>query len=253
MPVERLRPGDVVLGADGGVVRVGQVGRLRLSAEELAGREAVWPVHLADGRVVLPGVAVGGAVGGIAAMWLVDGGAVRRPVPGEGLDIYSLELEGAPGGGVCALAGAPAGRPGDLEVFAARRGVAAGEGGALVGSIDVLGRAGVEGWASDGSGRPVALELVVDGVAGVPFVADGARADLAAAGFGDGRRGFARRLELGAGHHLVRVRRAVDGVDLPGSPALIEAAPGVAAVLAAWPRDAAGLALLRAVTRQVAG
>jgi hypothetical protein len=252
VPVGRLCAGDAVLGEGGEVLTLGAVGRLVLSAGELAGREGLWPVHLGE-RVVLPGY----PVGGIAAMWLVDGGAVRRPVPAGGMEVYSLELEGAPAGGVCVAADAPAGRPvgrpvgrpADAALFAARRGAAVGEAGRMVGSLDRVGREGIEGWASDELGRGVALEVVVDGVASVPFVAELMREDLAAAGFGDGRRGFVRRLELGPGAHLVRVRRAVDGVDVPGSPAVIEAVPGVAAVLRALPRDAAALALLRAVTR----
>ena len=54
------------------------------------------------------------------------------------------------------------------------------------------------------------------------------RADLDAAGIGDGRHGFHVALPrlLGAdAPHLVAVRRESDGAELPGSPVLLPALP----------------------------
>ena len=249
--VERLLPGTDLVAREGGVLRVTAVGRIRLSVAELAARPALWPVHVAAGALedgvperettVLPDQPI--TLRGFAQMpasWLIDGISLRRPAPLAPLDVYSLILagEGSPLGDACLLdASARCGRPSDDVLYAARAKLAAGAGvvpGVLAGSIDRLGVGRVEGWADDGSGHPVALELEANGIVLAPLVADLLRPDLAAAGIGDGRRGF--RIVINPKldprrRHLVRVRRAVDGADMPGSPALVDGAAGLGALL----------------------
>jgi hypothetical protein len=68
--------------------------------------------------------------------------------------------------------------------------------------------------------------VLVDGVAVGRVVANRYRADLAGAGLVEGRHGF--RIELAPmlrsdALHLVSLRRASDGAELPGSPVLLPA------------------------------
>jgi|GEM_PF-4976266 len=240
--IGQLVPGDEVPLRGGGVGRLGWVGRLRLSTAELASRPALWPVQIAAGALgdgspaaeALPEclLELPGCVP-TAAKWLVDGLLLHRPAPTAPLDIFSLVVEGhgAPEG-LCQGDGPPAPRPDDAALFAVRRHLADRAGvvpGPLRGSLDALDNQRVGGWVADGGtlARVVAVEVMVDGVALPPVVAEMFRADLAAAGIGDGRRAFHVAFEpwLGRRHrHLVRVRRALDGADLPGSPALLDGA-----------------------------
>jgi Hint domain len=89
--------------------------------------------------------------------------------------------------------------------------------GPLLGCLDEAGAAGVLGWARDAAhpGVPVLLEIVVDGVVVGRVPANRYRADLAAAGYGLGRHGFAF---APAGGHVIAVRRACDGAELAQSP-----------------------------------
>ena len=75
----------------------------------------------------------------------------------------------------------------------------------------------VAGWAQDAAhpDAPVCLDLVVDGVVVAMTLAEQYRADIAAAGIGDGRHGFELGLDepLASGMgHTVEVRRSADGL-----------------------------------------
>ena len=271
IPVERLLPGAMLAAVEGAALVVVSVGRMRLSVPELAARPALWPVRLAAGALadgvpaadttVLPQqiLAIPG-LPSMAARWLVDGAALQQGEPTAPLDVYSMELDGdgTPAGGHCVRGGvAPDARPDDRALREVRAHLAARAGllpGALLGSIDAVDAAGLEAWADDGSGRPVMLELVIDGVVSLPLLANRRRDDLAAAGFGDGRRGFLVAFDPPLDprrSHLVRVCRALDGADLPGSPVLRDIAAGVAPLLDAT----AGVAMaggIAAAARSVA-
>ncbi len=255
VPVEVLAPGDEVLGRDGGVLPVRWVGRLQLPAAALAGQPALWPV-LGPQGVMLPGQVVArNGFPPVAARWLVDGRVLSRPQPVAALEVFSLELDGAeaPDGAPMLAEGAeePA-LPAERVLQVLRQSLAGAPGGTMVGRLDEVTRQAVSGWVAlaDGGGQ-VAVELVVDGVVRPPVVADRYRADLEAAGVGDGRRGFRLVLDPPLDprrRHLVRVRRALDGMDLPGSPALLDAAAGLGAVLA----EVEDASLLREMARAVA-
>ena len=271
--VERIVPGMMLAARDGGTLVAGAVGRIQLSAAELAARPALWPVRVAAGAladgvpaadtVVLADQPLG--VAGVAAKWLVNGLTLDRAVPVAPLDVFSLSLDGAgvPAGAMCLGDDlGPSPRPDDTVLLAARRDLAARAGpafglpaGALLGSIDAVTGHQLEGWADDGSGRPVALELVIDGITSPPVLADRPRDDLAAAGIGDGRRGLVVMLDPPLDprrRHLLRVRRALDGADLPGSPILLDAVATLPALLDALPTDAARRLAVQAAARAVA-
>ncbi len=268
--VERLLPGAVLTAQDGTTLRAEAIGRIRLSVAELLARSALWPVRIAAGAlgagepdadvVALADQPLTPA--GVAAKWLVDGVGLTRPAPVAALDVYSLSVRGAavPAGGMCLGTQPTAPRPPDAVLFDLRRQIGARGVGAVLGSIDAVSAGLVEGWADDGSGRPVALELVVDGVVAPPVAAGWARADLAAAGIGDGRRGFAMTPDPPLDprrRHLLRVRRALDGADVPGSPVLLDAVVELAPLLAYFPagpelRQAIGAAARRVATRLAA-
>jgi hypothetical protein len=106
----------------------------------------------------------------------------------------------------------------------------------------------VAGWALDDSGAPVALEVVAEGLVIARGVADMFRPDLAMAGLGEGRCGFLLpfRPPLPAWRdHLLHVRRASDGAELPGSPLLLprpyqaEMAPALAGITVVPPQERA--------------
>lgn len=269
--VEHLVPGMVLTSRDGAALVTGPIGRIRLSVAELTARPALWPVRLAAGAlddglpagdvmlladqpVVVPGSPA------IAAKWLVDGVALDRPVPRAALDVFSLALEtaGIPAG-LCLRdgTGEPP-RPPDTVLFAARRTLASRAGraaGPLLGSVDAAIADRLAGWADDGSGDPVALELAVNGVTAPPVLADQLRDDLAAAGIGDGRRGFTTLLDPPLDprrRHLLRIRRALDGAELPGSPVLLDAVAELAALLDALPDGATRRQAVEAASRAVA-
>lgn len=257
--VEHLLPGMVLTSRDGAALVVGPIGRIRLSVAELLARPALWPVRVAAGDVlVLAEQPLGEPA--IAAKWLVDGVALDRPQPHAPLDVFSLTIE-APGIPAALCLRDDAGeqpRPPDAVLFAARRTLAARAGrtpGPLLGSVDGIAADRLTGWADDGSGHPVALELVVNGVTAPPMLADQLRHDLAAAGIGDGRRGFMMPLNPPLDprrRHLLRIRRALDGADLPGSPVLLDAVAKLAALLDALPDGAARRQASEAAARAVA-
>ena len=252
--VEKLCIGDLLCDADGTTRRLQWVGRVRLCGAELLDRPEFWPVRvradaLADGwpagdLLVVPSQTLavpGGAA--VAARWLVNGVSVWRDAPTAPVDLFSLELDrpgipldSAGGFGLVVAAGVPD----EAVLFAVRQHVARRAGislGPLHGSLDAVDHHRLAGWAFDREQRDgrVVVEVVVNDVPHDPGVADRFRRDLEAAGFGDGRCSFLHRFNPPldpAQSHLVRVRRAIDGMELPGSPALLDAVAGVAGVLA---------------------
>jgi GT2 family glycosyltransferase/glycosyltransferase involved in cell wall biosynthesis len=118
------------------------------------------------------------------------------------------------------------------------------QGGMAMGSIDKFDHDSIAGWVWDPT-RPdelAEIELLDGDSVVLRLPADRFRDDLLAAGIGDGRHGFAAS-GLSAvfpySRHRVRVRRASDGRDLPGSPTWI-VRPGF---------DARGLEFLEQATR----
>ncbi|MGE0682733.1 MAG: glycosyltransferase [Candidatus Binatia bacterium] len=94
---------------------------------------------------------------------------------------------------------------------------------AAIGSIDRLDFTEVSGWAWDPAKptEPIDIEILDGDVVVLRVPADRFRTDLRDAGVGDGRHGFSIRNLVGIlpfSRHRVRVRRATDGRDLPGSP-----------------------------------
>lgn len=126
----------------------------------------------------------------------------------------------------------------------------ANTGSSMRGHLDHVDRHHVDGWCQD-SGSPnasVSLVITDNGELAGRIMANGMRRDLVAAGIGDGRHAFAfyfpHALSL-TESHIIRVRREIDGVDLPGSPVTIDAASefdsdaatNVAALLSYFDRD----------------
>jgi GT2 family glycosyltransferase/glycosyltransferase involved in cell wall biosynthesis len=96
----------------------------------------------------------------------------------------------------------------------------------LIGGIDRIDHDEISGWAwnPDHPGQAVDVEILDDDVVVLKVSADQFRPDVVQAGVGSGRHGFLVRGLGGVfplSHHRVRVRRAIDGRDLPGSPAWI--------------------------------
>lgn len=110
--------------------------------------------------------------------------------------------------------------------------------GALEGFLDAATPRRIAGWARDAAhpASPAVLEVFDNGGIITRIVANQFREDLRAAGFGDGLHGFELRLTAGLApdrRHELRVRRAADGAELPGSPVVIEATAAPDAALAA--------------------
>ncbi len=102
----------------------------------------------------------------------------------------------------------------------------------LRGNVDTATRERIEGWVQDTDAptHPVSLLLTVGDVLLARVLANQYRQDLAAAGVGNGRHSFVVRLDarlLPLGRCLVRIRREGDGLELPGSPAVLEQAAGL--------------------------
>jgi hypothetical protein len=101
--------------------------------------------------------------------------------------------------------------------------------GPLTGSFDQLTPRMILGWARDPDApeRPVDLVILDNGVVIAEVSAGDYRADLQAAGLGDGRHGFSVTIPAGLSgfsQHVIRILRQADGVELPGSPMILEAA-----------------------------
>jgi GT2 family glycosyltransferase/glycosyltransferase involved in cell wall biosynthesis len=95
-----------------------------------------------------------------------------------------------------------------------------------IGSLDRVGYDGISGWVWDPThpDESVDIEILDNDVVVLKVCADQFRSDLLAAGAGNGRHGFSLRNLAGVfplSRHRVRVRRATDGLDLPGSPTWI--------------------------------
>ena|GEM_PF-3453754 len=113
------------------------------------------------------------------------------------------------------------------DAIDSRAGLAPAGTGTLQGNLDGLDGNSITGWAFEPARPdvPVTLEVLDgDGVI-ARVVANRFRADLEAAGIGDGRHGFdlklARPLSPSV-QHTLRVRRVGDGRELLGSPLLVE-------------------------------
>ncbi len=95
----------------------------------------------------------------------------------------------------------------------------------LNGNIERVDRSGVHGWVQDetDAASPVSLLVMVDGEPVSRVLANTYRQDLEQAGLGNGRHGFQLKLEglSPSQPHTVRVTRETDGLDVPGSPAVI--------------------------------
>jgi GT2 family glycosyltransferase/glycosyltransferase involved in cell wall biosynthesis len=96
-----------------------------------------------------------------------------------------------------------------------------------VGAVEALDHRHVLGWAwyRPTPDEPIDVEILVDDLVVLRVCADQPRPELAAAGAGDGRHGFhVEGLDdhIPPGTHTVRVRRARDRLDLPGSPRQVE-------------------------------
>ena len=114
-----------------------------------------------------------------------------------------------------------------LEARAARCGFGAAQEGPLLGFLDRADHRIISGWArlQHHPDVPVRLEVLDNGRLLSSVLAERYRADLQAAGMGDGRHGFELRLSrpLNAfSRHEIVVRRAADRVVLAGSPVAIE-------------------------------
>ena len=148
--------------------------------------------------------------------------------------------DAAPGWAFCAPRIEPGPRLERIrQSIAARAGVPAPDDaeacGPVEGSLDDASHMLINGWAFDPGqpGVPVWLEVLVDdGVVG-RVLANLHRPDLEHDGKGDGHHGFALWLQHGLSPlapHVVRVRRAADGAELPGSPRLLEPREGMTLV-----------------------
>lgn len=99
--------------------------------------------------------------------------------------------------------------------------------GPLRGRVDRIASRRVAGWAHDPTrpDAPVELELVDNGAAVARFFATHHRDDLQAAGIGRGCCAFDLAVPAGwsaLGAHVLQVRRACDGTELPGSPVTMQ-------------------------------
>ena len=134
-----------------------------------------------------------------------------------------------------------------LAARAARLGFAAPQDGPLEGCLDAADPQTVSGWARLAAHPlvPVRLEVLADEQVVGTVLADSYRADLEAAGLGDGRHAFELRLTVPLDPftaHTITVRRAADGAVLPGAPKHLAAAarldPTARAALAGLLRQA---------------
>jgi glycosyltransferase involved in cell wall biosynthesis len=104
--------------------------------------------------------------------------------------------------------------------------------GAWRGNLEAAEREWICGWAQDlaAPDRPVTLRIYDNGAPLGEVTAGNYRADLEAAGIGDGRHAFSMIVPGGfdpAVRHLITAKRADDGREIRGSPVVLEAAAGV--------------------------
>jgi glycosyltransferase involved in cell wall biosynthesis len=128
----------------------------------------------------------------------------------------------------------------------------------LRGRLEQVTRTLIAGWAMDpgGVGEPVMLELLIDGAREGMLPARLYREDLEKAGIGDGCHAFQVTIPHGLApdrEHVVRIRHAGDGRELPGSPFTLPPEPGAEPVADALAADPAGRdALLASLVDQAA-
>ncbi|HEX3994152.1 MAG TPA: glycosyltransferase family 2 protein, partial [Acetobacteraceae bacterium] len=92
-----------------------------------------------------------------------------------------------------------------------------------IGAIEAIDHQHIVGWAwyRPTPDEPIEIEVLVDDVVVMAAQADLLRPDVAALGAGNGRHGFLIRnlaRHVPPGPHNIRVRRARDRLDIPGSP-----------------------------------
>ena len=119
-----------------------------------------------------------------------------------------------------------------------------------IGNLEEANHSKICGWAWDPAepDRPVEIEILDEDVVVLKILADDYRTDLVAAGHGNGQHAFLiRNLHAVFPHsrHRVRVRRASDGQDLPGSPVWITR-PGLDSRAMDFMRQAADSAITTA-------
>ena len=112
------------------------------------------------------------------------------------------------------------------------------------GQVDVVSRERVAGWVMDPADpAPVALQILDNGMPIASVLANGYRADLAAACVGTGWHAFDVAIPGGLSplsRHVISVRAERDGAELPGCPVVIEAADRFDAGLEAAVAQAVG-------------
>jgi glycosyltransferase involved in cell wall biosynthesis len=104
------------------------------------------------------------------------------------------------------------------------------------GQLDLVDRDRIAGWARDDAQpeRPVRVRILDNGTLIGQVLANKYRADLQAAGIGEGWHAFSLRVPGGLAperRHLIEVQYVDDGVPLPGSPYVLEAAVSAASVM----------------------
>jgi glycosyltransferase involved in cell wall biosynthesis len=97
-----------------------------------------------------------------------------------------------------------------------------------VGALDSVSRTSISGWARDPDHptRPVAVQILDNGVLVGRVLANRFRQDLKNAGYGEGMHGY--KLDIPGGlsplaRHVLQVQRESDAKELPGSPQVLEA------------------------------
>ena len=98
----------------------------------------------------------------------------------------------------------------------------------LTGNLDVANPQRLEGWAQDDLRRSAAVPLIItnNGVQIGRIRADRHRPDLEQAGIGNGRHAFSFEFPataISSESHVIRIVRASDGAELPGSPVTLRA------------------------------
>lgn len=141
---------------------------------------------------------------------------VAAEIPGVAAEIPGVAAE-IPG----VAAEIPAGAPTPAPTFPPARPSVP-----RIGNIDFIDHDQISGWAWDPANphEPIDIEILDGDVVVLTVRADQFRTDLLEGKIGDGFHGFQLRNMGGAlplSRHLVRVRRASDGLDLPGSPSWI--------------------------------
>jgi len=180
-------------------------------------REALWRTGLGDGRCGFEIVFPGGLSPLTRHVIRVERASDGMELPTSPWSVGGASVGGASVGG--ALGGGVRGAPAEPAAPI----------GALRGQLDAATRDRIAGWAQDAAfpDMPVALQVLDNNVPIARVLANHVRGDLAEAGFGAGRHGFEIVMPGGLSpqaRHVIRVRREADSAELPGSPAVIEAA-----------------------------